>query len=164
MRGVFLSPGAITAQVLGRGVDDYLQRMTAHHNRGQEMSRERTQATGDGVITHYASAQELRATMHEYELAQECEQAMYDCVRYRNRALMSAYRHACYCRVRSSATRKAEQLPRTLAQVTAEHATSAPRRREQNAPPGAPVPVLSTCHASNAPGLTTRSRMETAPI
>ena len=161
MRGAFLSPGAITAQVFARGVDDYAQRMTAHYNRGQEMHRERTTRTELGVFTHWESGPELRATMHEYELAQECEQAMHECLRNRNRALMSAYRHACYCRVRSSATRKAEQLPRTLAQVTAEHATSAPRRREQNAPPGAPVPVLSTCHASNAPGLNTRTRMET---
>lgn len=161
MRGAFLSPGAITAQVLGRGADNYAQRMTMHHERGNALRKQRTRATGEGVVMHFESAQELRATMHEYDMAQECEQAMYDCVRYRNRALMSAYRHTCLCRVRAVRPRPVSM---TLAQVSSHHA-DLDHGRTTNAPPGElhPRTVLATCHASNAPGLNAHAHMETAP-
>ena len=161
MPSAFLSPGAITAKVLDKGADDYAQRMNRHHANGTALRDLRTQATGEGVSIHFESAEVLRATMREWELMQECQEAFYDCVRYRNRALMSAYRHTCYCRVRAVIPRPVSM---TLSQVSSCHA-GVEIARTSISPPGElhPRTVLATCHASNAPGLNAHAHMETAP-
>lgn len=157
MRGAFRSRHDQVVRVLDAGVNDYLERMTAHYASADTMREQRTTRETGERYTHTSwDARDLRAWGHEMELAQECEQAMYECARGRYRAQMTAYAHTCLCRVRVVRPRP---VVFTLAQVAHLFAEN-DRKRTTNAPPGQlrTRTVLATCHASNAPGLSAHSQ------
>lgn len=160
MPGAFTSTADITARRMDSAVSDYLSRMNAHYEAHRVMQDRATVTTETGTATHWESAGALRACMHEAELADHAQQAMYECARYRSRAMFRAYAHTCWCRVRSV---KPRPVALTLAQVAHLYA-GLDHERTTNAPPGQlrARTVLATCHASNAPGLSAHSqRMET---
>jgi hypothetical protein len=140
----------VTAAHIGAGIDDYIKRMNTHQATADEVLAQAQ--TDEPGVTCWASPQQLRTYSHEIELAQECMQAMFDCGAIRTRALMKAYAHACWCKVRAVLVSNFDPKLQTLAQVAASFtALSLP----SSAPPGKnfALNVLATCHASNAPGL-----------
>lgn len=151
---------SVVAQVHDRGMTDYLHRMNAHQQNADTAHAAATVSTEQGVVTKWENYQELRAWSHEQELAQECWRLAQVCAATRSRALHSAYRHQCLVNARAGSRRRV-QLSRllTLAQVAADHHRTNRRKLciESAADNHAP-PILATCHASNAPGLTTNSR------
>lgn len=151
---------SVVAQVHDRGMTDYLRRANDHHETAQAMSEAATVRTDEGIVTAWENPQQLRLWAHEQELAQECWRLAQHCAATRSRALHSAYRHLCLVNARAGSRRRV-QLSRslTLAQVAAEHHRT--NRRKlciRNAADNHAPPILATCHASNAPGLTTNSR------
>ena len=164
MRDLVRSSSDLLAEKYRAGVGDYSHRASAHWETAQTMSAQATRHTPEGVTTYWESPQALRRWSHENELAHQCQQASYDCHRYWYRASVKAHAHRCLCLLRNTITHRDTTAPaRTLAQVASDYAQNT-RRHKTTAPPGAPgsVPVLSTCHASNAPGLSADSqRMET---
>lgn len=160
MSGVFSCPADITARYLDSAVTDYLSRMNTHHENQRALADRATVTTETGPVTCWQSAGELRLWAHENELAELAQQSMYECARYRSRAMFRAYAHSCLCRVRVVRPRP---VVFTLAQV-AHLFAGTDRERATSAPPGQlrTRTVLATCHASNAPGLSAHSqRMET---
>jgi hypothetical protein len=140
----------VTATHMGAGIADYSQRMELHQATANEL---RAQAqTDEAGVTCWASPQQLRIVAHEQQLAQECMQAMFDCGAIRTRALMKAYAHACWCKVRAVLVCNFDPKLQTLAQVAASFTALS---LHTSAPPGQSfaLNVLATCHASNAPGL-----------
>lgn len=152
MSVAFPSPASVLESIYERGSADYLDRATAHNDRATELMQARTRATDEGVIVHYESPQQLRECMHERELAEQCHQLFMVSVQSRNRALWKAYRHAQLCAVRSKHSMKTRVM--TLAEVAQTFTTREKLFRDHSPPGEVSRPVLSLCHASNAPGLT----------
>lgn len=139
----------VTAAHMGAAIADYSRRTNSHNTTAHELAQAQTNEAG---VTCWESPQQLRIVAHELELAQECQQAMFDCGAIRTLALMKAYAHACWCKVRAVLVSNFDPKLQTLAQVAASFtALSLP----SSAPPGKSfsLNVLATCHASNAPGL-----------
>jgi len=166
MSAAFQSPFTVQAQHARVGADDYLSRMNAHYERATELQQARTVGTMGNTHTKWESPQALRQFGHEFELAQECQQAMFECSRMAQRAQMRHYQHACYCTVRKQKTdmaiTKAFSVSLSLRALSSLLCSA---KRSAHSPPLREIkpPVLSTCHASNAPGLFTCSQMETHP-
>lgn len=159
MSVAFPSPASVLERIYEQGSADYLDRATAHNARATELQTARSRTTETGVATHWENPQQLRECMHEQELAEHCHELFMLTVQWRNRALWKAYRHAQLCAVRSKHAMKTRVM--TLAEVAQ---TFTPRAKlcREHAPPGeVSRPVLSLCHASNAPGLTPVPKMET---
>jgi hypothetical protein len=141
----------VTATHMGAGIADYSQRMNTHQATADEVLAQAQ--TDEAGVTCWASPQQLRIVAHEQQLAQECMQAMFDCGAIRTRALMKAYAHACWCKVRAVLVSNFDPKLQTLAQVA--DSFTALSLSHSSAPPGVKTApnVLATCHASNAPGL-----------
>jgi len=141
----------VTAAHIGAGIDDYIKRMNTHQATADEVLAQAQ--TDEPGVTCWASPQQLRTYSHEIELAQECMQAMFDCGAIRTRALMKAYAHACWCKVRTSVARVRETL--LAGSLTFRDRMAQVITLASSAPPGKSfaLNVLATCHASNAPGL-----------
>ena len=142
-----------TVRRLGAGVADYSERGNTHQATAKQLQDNATVRTDNEVMTRWESPQALREWSHENELAQASFDAMLDCGAMQNRALWSAYRHACYCKAREVVARVPVIIANTLRQVSALFTIVADA---MSSPPGlitAPN-VLATCQASNAPGLT----------
>lgn len=135
-------------------IDDYVERMNTHQRNAKELQRAHTTPVpdDDGVIMQWDSPQHLRLVMHEHELAQECMQAMFECGAIRTLAMMKAYAHRCYCLARKVTKIVSELVARSLAEIADLFSN---RVALGSAPPRqlVAVPVLATCHASNAPSL-----------
>lgn len=158
---------ATLAGVYDRGRNDYLSRMTRHHENASTMREARTVRSAEGVAVAWDSAAELRAWAHEQELAQVAWDAHTICQRRWSRAMFRAWQHRCLLEVRDANELREKKLcdRRTLAQVASDHAGDN-CAHASNAPPGnlRDLSALATCHASNAPGLFTHPRqLETAP-
>lgn len=152
MKQAFSNNHNATVRRLGAGVADYLERGNTHQATAKQLQDNATVRTGNEVVTHWGSPQALSAWSHEDELARTSFDLMLDCGAMQNRALWSAYRHACYCKAREVVSR----VPVIVAQSVREVSTQLTALAHSVSPPGlmtAPN-VLATCQASNAPGLT----------
>lgn len=132
-----------------------LELMTTHLEQATRLHEQATvRVPGElSYMTHWESPEALRTWANEQHQADLHQQAMHHSAGVRVRALMRSYAHACLCRVRTTAQTVARSVPQSLAQVSAGFRPAGYALR--HAPPLVPVPdVLSTCHASNAPGLT----------
>lgn len=154
MTAAYRSPVAPVVAHLDKGVSDYLVRMSEAQQRAD-------QVRADSAGTYTVKA--LRHVAHENDLVRECMTLAQTCAHLRTRAMMSAYRHYCWCAARDQDSVQAPAsrplVALSLAQVAADHAGHLSR---EQAPPGRTVSrcVLSTCHASNAPGLSCSARTD----
>jgi hypothetical protein len=135
---------------MSAGIDNYVQRQERHTQNAKDMQP----ARNDEGLTVWESPQQLRMVTHEHELADECMQAMFQCVSIRNNAMKKARADRLYVlqRLAHLHAHTVQLLALTLRQVCAMFTTVA---RFTSAPPGhrSALNVLATCHASNAPGL-----------
>jgi hypothetical protein len=150
----YTSPHAVTAKRLHRGVSDYHELGKTHGHTADEMAEQYTQRTETGVLTQWPNYQTLRQHGHELELAQHCFDAAQDCMKYAHKAQWKAAHHAALCAIKDSAAgliETAQSLVLSLAEVAQQHREHSHRK---HSPPGRSFTrsVLSTCHASNAPG------------
>jgi len=151
MTAAYRSPVAHLVGPLDRAVSDYLSRMSDAQQRAALVTA--GQAHDDDGLPMYGSVQALRLAAHENDIANECMTLAQSCAVARTRVQLRAYAHACWCRARASRSVQTVASPSlSLAQIAhlfADH------RRSTHAPPGrvASRCVLSTCQASNAPGL-----------
>lgn len=132
----------IAAKCLWRGSDDY-RRLAEQH------AAKRTECKpASGVFT----AQTLRLSSHHLQREQECWSLMFHCGQQAQRCTMRAYQHGCL--VRAYTAQPTVTAAQTLRQVAADFDT-ATRHADTGSPPGdcCTLPPLSTCHASNAPGV-----------
>lgn len=155
MSQAFPTPFAHQGNLFVRGVRDYAERMLTHQQNAKELQRQHTTLVPDidGHLTQWESPQALRTFAHELELADECMQAMGLCTGVVNKSRLREYQHSCYCKVRKQNTpEKLFFVSLSLREVSNTYAID---KRSKHAPPGALItaPVLATCHASNAPGL-----------
>jgi hypothetical protein len=144
---VYTHPLAATADRMHGGVSDYLERSSAHKDTAEQLRSERS--TPEGVV--WQNINELRLYSHENELSEVAWKLAQQCMRDAHRAQMKVYQHSCLCAVRSVVTVPCRiELSLTLAEV----ASKCERRSQrQRAPERLCLrPVLSSCHASNAPG------------
>lgn len=157
----FPSPASVLERIYDKGSADYLNRANTHHARASELTTARTRTTDEGVAIHYESPQQLRECAHENELAEHCHALFMTSIHWRNRALWKSYRHAQLCEIRNRHTVTTRVI--TLAEV-AQTFTTREKLSRDHAPPGElSRPVLSLCHASNAPGLTAMPSWRHAP-
>lgn len=158
MSSAFPTSHTATERRYGAGIADYSRRMDLHQQTADKLQMQAKENAGEPGLTRWESPQQLRTWAHEQELAQECLQAMFTCGAIRTRALLRQYAHNCYCKARAKVARVPELVALTLAQVA--DSFTALSLTHSSAPPGlhtAP-PVLATCHASNAPGLSPVAR------
>ena len=140
-----------TVRRLSAGIDDYSERMNIHQETAKQLQLQATSNADEPGVTCWESPQQLRECVHEQDLAQASLQAMFDCGAMRTLAMMSAYRHACWCKAREVVARVPVIIAHSLRQVSTQLTALA----RSVSPPGlmtAPN-ILATCHASNAPGL-----------
>lgn len=155
MTTAFCSPHSHLAQRYSKGMSDYIERSNAHHEHAMKQQSERTkQVPGElSFVTHWENPQALRLSAHESELAQECLQLAQTCQAMFARSQMRQYQHTCYCKVRTQEKLLlAHTAPLSLREVSNIYAKKLRTNKPPNSCISAP-PVLATCHASNAPGL-----------
>ena len=147
-------PLSVTAQHLHAGVDDYLQRQQQHYETAQELRNQYN--TDQGVV--WPNAHELRNYSQGIELSEHCFSAARECMSYAHRAQRTYSHHVALCRMKATAHTPGE-LPAvlSLAEVAQQHSE---HFHKEHAPPGRSFTrsVLSTCHASNAPGVLSHVR------
>jgi hypothetical protein len=159
MSQAFPSRYAVLGRIYEKGSDDYINRANAHKERATELSEARTVRTDHEVSTLWESPQQLHECAHEHDLADECYSLFMNCVYWCNRSLMQSYSHARLCEIRNKNTVSKTVL--TLAEVAQFHSRH-PKLCRDHSPPGeVSRSVLSSCHASNAPGLSASTYMET---
>jgi hypothetical protein len=159
MSQAFPSRYAVLGRIYEKGSDDYLHRSNLHQSRAEELAEARTVRTEHEVSTLWESPQQLREYAHEHDLAHECYALFMHSVHWCNRSLMRSYSHARLCEVRNKTPMKTALF--TLAEV-AQFYSRHPKLCRDHSPPGElSRPVLSLCHASNAPGLSANTYMET---
>ena len=153
MPAVFPAPCDVVARVSTRDLDNAYQAMNAKHEAAEALRSSNTQRVPGELSfhTHWQGADLMTwgATMREAEAEQI---RMFNAGAIRSRAMMTAYRHACWCRVRAKTPTFIGEL--SLAQVAQVFAVTSKLSRD-HAPPGqlCTRSVLATCCASNAPGL-----------
>lgn len=154
MSVAFPSQASVLERIYEQGSADYLDRANTHTRNATAKQRAHTtpEPDGDGFLIKWESAQQLRDCVQEHELAEQCHQLFMRTVYWRNRALLKAYCHAQLCAMRSKHAMKTPVM--TLAEVTQTFTTRAKLCRDHSPPGEVSRPVLSLCHASNAPGLT----------
>jgi hypothetical protein len=157
MRNAFPAPFDVVARVYSREMDNAIKSMNAHHEAAEALRSINTQRIPGELSfhTHWQASDLLTwgATMREAEADQV---RMFNAGAISSRAMMTAYRHACLCRVRTKTPTFIRSL--SLAEVAQVFTVSTQVVRD-HAPPGeVSRSVLSTCQASNAPGLSACSR------
>jgi hypothetical protein len=152
---VYSHPLSATADRLHGGVDNYLERMSAHKETAEQLRSERN--TPEGVV--WQNANELRRYAHELELSDYAWRSAQDCMRYAHKAQKKLFQHTCLCSVRSEPVAPVGVVL-SLAQVASVYERHTEHRER---PPGRSCvrSVLSTCHASNAPGALSHVRTKT---
>ena len=157
MPNAFPAPFDVVARVSTRDLDNAYRAMNAHHEAAEALRSSNTQRVPGELSfhTHWQASDLMTwgATMREAEAEQT---RMFNAGAIRSRAMMTAYRHACWCRVRAKTPTFIGSL--SLAEVAQVFTVSTQVVRD-HAPPGeVSRSVLSTCQASNAPGLSACSR------
>lgn len=159
MSQAFPSRYAVLGRIYEQGSADYMNRANAHNERATELSEARTVRTENEITTRWESPQQLRECVHEQDLAHECYSLFMSSIHWRNRSLLKSYSHARLCEIRNKAPMKTAVL--TLAEVAQLFSRKEKLCRDHSPPGELSRPVLSLCHASNAPGLSANTYMET---
>jgi hypothetical protein len=155
MSRAFPSQFVLLQRIYDAGSADYLNKQNTHSARADELTKQRTQKTDQGVFTSWESPQQLRECSQQHELADEYHRLFMVSIYYRQRATLRAYAHALLCSVRNGKKLFLTVLRmfQQLADLCSRSAVAFMRSNE-NAPPQFPgCSVLSLCHASNAPGV-----------
>lgn len=150
---------------LSRDMNRALQRMTAHRAQADTLLQQATQHTENGVVTAWASVQDLRTWSQADQESQQCLDRALQRGALRSRVMLRAYQHSAWCAVRAVSVGLLDSVRLTLAQVARLFTPVNPAHDHD--PPGLLLScsVLATCHASNAPGLSpvVRSHWQVRP-